>query len=80
MVVNKTKQPTLEYLSELRGESESIGSLLSVAKKELYKLTPVAKLGDPQFETWRKKCTDLTKDFLKLQDEIERVERIVDRR
>lgn len=75
----KKKQPSPEYLSELRGESESIGSLLSVAKEELFKLTPTARLGEPQFETWRKKCTDLTKDFLKLQDEIERVEKIVGR-
>ena len=78
MAVNK-KRPTPEYLSELRGESESIGSLLSVAKKELYKLTPTAKLGQTQFETWRRKCTDLTKDFLKVQQEIERVEQIVGR-
>ncbi len=79
MATKKTKQVTVEYLSELKGQSESLGSSLAIAKKELYKLTPEAKLGNPQFESWRKKCTDLTKDFLKVQDEIEREERILGR-
>lgn len=77
MAVKKPKQLTKEYLSELRAESETLGSALGIAKKELYKLAPTAKLGNPLFESWRRKCTELTRDFLKLQDEIERTEKVL---
>jgi len=64
-------------LFELKAEQEALGISLYIAKQELFKLTPIAKLGNPQFESWRKKCTDLTRDFLKLQNEIEKLEKNV---
>ena len=79
MAGKKNPEATPEYLSSLRAESEHIGSLLSGAKIELFKLTPTAKLFNTDFEMWRQKCTSLTKDFLRVQGEIERVEKLLGR-
>lgn len=39
---------------------EVVESELETAKKELYKVVADAKLGEPQFEVWRKKCLELS--------------------
>lgn len=50
-----SKKDTKQNLSldELKAE-------LEIAKKELYKVVATAKLGQPSFEVWRKKCLELT--------------------
>lgn len=45
---------------------ETVDSELEIAKKELYKVVADAKLGQPAFEVWRKKCLELSTEREKI--------------
>lgn len=69
MASNKKELTVLE----LEAQHAELSAQLETAKTELFRFTPIAKIGQYQFETWRKKCTEITGELLKIEKQLERI-------
>jgi len=67
------RKATPEYLKELLENLEILNLELEEAKKGLFQHTETAKIGEPAFEVWRKKCLELTDNLYMTIQETARV-------